>query len=94
VEEVDFVKAKIGSQHEENASVSDISEHDAKEKWEGGTNQNSWVEFLISGHAISIYNFLESLGELICRDARWRLRINWTDHLVMSELGVQFLEPN
>lgn len=76
-----------GKEHDD--SVSEVTKHDSEEEREGNNGRQGRVDLLVCCGTISIDDGLESLGELVCLQVRWRrlVRANLVDDGWNGETG-------
>jgi hypothetical protein len=55
--------------------MTNISEHDTEQEWEGHTGEDSWVNFFVSGDAVCVDDYLEDLGEFILSEETGSLHV-------------------
>ena len=70
--------------------MSQITEHDTEEEWEGNNSEDSWVYFAIVREAVSVDNVLEWLGEIIISEVGGWLnaRVNQLSDLRTHDIAV------
>ena len=73
-------KAQNRASKEKDEAVADISEHYTKEVWESNNGEHTWVDLLVGGNAISVYDLLEDPGDFVEAEERRRpncVVMNW-----------------
>jgi hypothetical protein len=55
--------------------VSNISEHDTEQEWEGHAGKHCWVHLFVSRDTVSVDNLLEDNCEFILSEERRRLDV-------------------
>jgi hypothetical protein len=53
-------------------SMSNVSKHNTKLKWEGNDREQSWINFLISWNSIDIDHVLRQITNIIDLEECWR----------------------
>lgn len=60
-----FPKNKVCSEPKQDESMSDVSKHNSKEKWEGDDSEKGWIGLLVACYTVCLYDFLSGLGEVV-----------------------------
>ena len=75
--------------------MTNVSEHDSKQEWEGHTCEETWVNFLVIWDTVCVNDLLESICELVSSEQGWLGKtwdLGWT-YLIL-ETRQSFLFDN
>ncbi|CAM5999183.1 unnamed protein product [Sphagnum balticum] len=62
---------------EEEAAVTDVSEHDSEEEGEDGDGEDAGIYLLVSRHPVDVYQLLEGGGEGVDLEVSWRVALSF-----------------
>lgn len=71
------------SEHQNDGSVTQVTEHDSEEEWETDGGKGGWVEFLVVRHSILVHNQLGKEEEVV--ELKVSGRLNFSNVLLVED---------